>query len=388
MAQHQRLSPKVRRISLPVVAGMPETEIADYFANLRWGSRREQGCPKCGVFDAHYQRRRRRRTSRRPSSSWDAPTNPTWQCKHCQAVFSVTSGTLFDHTKLPLRTLLNGAVLFLGPGNGASALSVSGLSGLSYKSAFLLGHRFREAMAADQPNQPFDGIVQMDGGYFCGKPHKPNRRQPRATKLQLQRRFGKMPVEPATMPWQAMGMTQSNWRKMANKRVVLAVTRSGSTIGDGSSAVAVAVARGGENEYSVRLMASAHIKPNSVVMTDESGAYNQLCQHYEHYTVSHSREFCSSEGINDNHCEAFFSRMRRAEYGIYHGYRPTFLHFYASEMAWRHTHRRLCKAEQVSRLLMKALAMGPSSRLRGYYAQRGYRSEVLIDSSATPTNRQ
>jgi hypothetical protein len=380
MAQHHRLSPLARDITLAIVGRMTETELEKYFATLRWGSETEQVCPKCGVMDAHYPRRRRRRSCRRPCSSWEEPTNPTWQCKHCQAIFSITSGTLFDRTKLPLRTILYCAVLFLGPGNGASSVGVSGASGLAPSTTFLLQHRFREAMAADQPTIPFKGMTQMDGGYFGGKPRKSNHRQPRATQEQLRRRFGKEPVESSDKPWIAMGMSKRNWKKMPNKRVVLAVTDSNGAKDAGSCAVAVGVARGGESEYAVGLMAKAHIAPGAIVFTDEAGAYTHLASRYDHYSVSHAKQFSDHEGVNDNHCEAFFSRMRRAEYGIYHGSRPLFLHFYACEAAWRHTHRKERKSEVVKRLLEKALSMKPSERLRGYYERRGRRTEILIDA--------
>lgn len=381
MAQHHRLSPLARDITLAIVDRMSDVELVTYFADLRWGSETQQACSKCGVIDIHYPRRRRRRSCRRPSSSWVEPSNPTWQCKHCQAIFSVTTGTLFDRTKLPLRTILYSAILFLGPGNGASAVGISGVSGLAASTVLLLEHRFREAMAADQPVAPFEGMVQMDGGYFCGKPRKSNRRQPKATRAQLERRFGKRPVDSKDRkPWEAMGLSEPNWEKRKNKRVVLVVTDSNGQKGMGSRAVAVAVARGGESEYAISLMAKAHIAPGSIIFTDEAAAYTQLAREHEHYSVSHAKEFSSPEGVNDNHAEAFFSRMRRAEYGIYHGSRTLYLHFYACEAAWRHTHRRLRKSEMVKRLLRVALSLGPSPRLRGYYERRGNRTEVLIDS--------
>ena len=134
-------------------------------------------------------------------------------------------------------------------------------------------------------------------------------------------------------------------------------------------------------------MAKAHIAPDAIVMTDEAAAYVQLAREHEHYSVSHAKEFSDAEGVNDNHAEAFFSRMRRAEYGIYNGSRALDLHFYACEAAWRHTHHRLRKSEMVKRLLRTALSLGPSTRLRGYYERRGYRTEVLIDSSTWECKR-
>lgn len=357
---------------------MSDDELTDLLKTLRWGDPTQEVCAHCGSIDQHYARRRRRRTSRRPSSQYLEPANPTWQCKHCQGVFSITSGTLFDGTKLSLRTIVTAVVVVLGPGNGFAALALSVVLGLPYKSAFLLHHRIQEAMAADQPQTPFAGIVQMDGAYFCGKPRKPNRRMPRVTREQLQRRFGKASVPGDVEPWTAMGMTRKNYFKSFNKRTVLAITDSNGPPGSGSRAVVMAVSRG-EREGPITRLARESVEPGSLFMTDEAGAYVVLDKWFEHASVSHAREFCNDEGVNDNHCEAVFSRLRRLEYGVYHGFRPINLHYYANQQAWRHTHRRLSKFEQIKRLLATALRMPPSSRLRGYYAGRGVRPEILID---------
>ena len=374
MAQHHRLGPKARDITVAFVASLTETEIKDFFTAARWNSTEQQGCPHCGAFDKHYERRLRRRTSRRPASSSSRP--PQWTCKACFEVFSATSGTLFHQTQLPLRKLLLAIVLTLGTGNGMSSVALSCHLGVTPKTAFLLQHRLREAMADDGPVGKFSGIAQMDGGYFGGKPRKPNRKM-RVTKEQLQRRWGKKPIGDSEAPWRAMGMTKENYLKRVNKRTVLVVTDSSGPIDAGSKQVAVAVSYG-EREHAIRLLAETYVEPGSLIMTDEAGAYTCLADKWEHASVSHAEMFSNSDGVNDNHAEAFFSRMRRAEYGIFHGYRPLYLHLYAWEAAWRHNHRGLTKREQVEKLLAKCLSMGPSIRFRGYYAGKGVRKETLI----------
>lgn len=52
-------------------------------------------------------------------------------------------------------------------------------------------------------------------------------------------------------------------------------------------------------------------------MTDESGAFTQLSTWCDHRTVVHSREYVADDGTSENQAESFFSRMRRAEYGVY-----------------------------------------------------------------------
>ena len=374
MSQHHRLGPKARDISVAFVAMLSETEILNLFTNARWGSSDHQVCPHCGAYDQHYERRLRRKTARRPASKRVTPAQ--WTCKACFQVFSVTTGTLFHQTQLSLRQIALAVVLILGPGNGMSTLSLSIHLGVTPKTAFLLQHRLREAMEDDMPTEKFTGIVQMDGGYFGGKPHKPNRRM-KVTREQLKRRWGKKPVDETETPWRAMGMTKRNYEKRANKRTVLVATHSNGPIGTGAKRVVVSVSRS-ENEQAVRHMAKTHVEPGTLIMTDEAGAYNSLAGPWEHASVSHAVEFSNADGVNDNHAEAFFSRMRRAEYGVFHGYRPRYLHLFAREAAWRHNGRNTSKRELFERLLANCMAMGPSKRFRGYYAGKGLRTETLI----------
>jgi hypothetical protein len=377
MSQHFRATPAARSITIADVMNMTDREITRRFLIARWGSEKKQGCPHCGQFDCHYERRPQRRTSRRPATRRTSPSKPQWRCRACFEIFSITSGTLFDASKLPLRLILLGIVLALGPANGAASLVQSSHLGVAPKTAWIFGQRLREAMAADGPTEKFTGFVQMDGGYFCGKPYKPNRRL-RVSKEQLQRRYGKAPLTPSSKPWVEMGMTYRNYVKRRNKRVVLAVTHSDGPVGHGAQQVAVLISRS-EGERAIGILAVRHIAPGATVMTDEAGPYNAaLAKDYGHLSVCHSKEYSTADGVNDNHCEAFFSRLRRAEYGVFHGMRTPYLDLYAGEAAWRHNHRRDPKVEQVTRMLQRCLTMKPSPRFRGYFAARGKRVEVLV----------
>src|SRR3978361_2194232 len=70
-----------------------------------------------------------------------------FRCKGCKKDFTITSGTLFGSHKLPLRGYLAAIAVFCNEVKGKSALPLSRDLGLSYKSAFVLLHKLREAMA-------------------------------------------------------------------------------------------------------------------------------------------------------------------------------------------------------------------------------------------------
>ncbi|MDB5480158.1 MAG: family transposase [Caulobacteraceae bacterium] len=92
-------------------------------------------CPLCGGVDAY--------DCRRPNGA------PRYRCRACAKDFSITSGTLFASHKLPLRFYLAAIAIFCNEVKGKSMLAMSRDLGLSYKAAFVLCHKMREAMAAE-----------------------------------------------------------------------------------------------------------------------------------------------------------------------------------------------------------------------------------------------
>ncbi len=81
--------------------------------------------------------------ARRPNGA------PRWRCKACRKDFSVTSGTLFAFHKMPLRSYLMAVAIFCNEVKGKSMLALSRDLGTQYKTAFVLAHKMREAMAAE-----------------------------------------------------------------------------------------------------------------------------------------------------------------------------------------------------------------------------------------------
>ena len=159
---------------------MSDMEAETVFRSIRW----EDGkavCPHCGCPTVY--------ECRRPSGAL------RFRCKACRADFSITSGTLFAFHKLPLRTYLAATAIFINEVKGKSALALSRDLGTQYKTAFVLAHKLREAMATELKGLHVGGegeTVEVDGGYFGGyvKPanHRENRRDWRFSKNQSGKR--------------------------------------------------------------------------------------------------------------------------------------------------------------------------------------------------------
>src|SRR5437879_1033172 len=115
---------------------MTDAEAEAMFKRIRWADTNgEPVCSHCGSLDAY--------DCRRPSGT------PRYRCQGCNKDFSITSGTLFASHKLPLRGYLAAIAVFCNEVKGKSMLAMSRDLGLSYKSAFVLCHKLREAMAEE-----------------------------------------------------------------------------------------------------------------------------------------------------------------------------------------------------------------------------------------------
>lgn len=92
-----------------------------------------------------------------------------WHCGSCDHQCSLTSGTIFDNTKLPLTTWFMAMQLLSQSKNNVSALELRRLLGVSYGSAWLLKHKIMEAMRLREEDRELEGRVEIDDAYLGGE---------------------------------------------------------------------------------------------------------------------------------------------------------------------------------------------------------------------------
>src|ERR1700691_5518228 len=182
MAQHFLLSKAAKSLSLATIFTMKDVDAEMAFRRVRWADTDgEPVCPHCGGTDAYDCRRLK--------------GAPRFRRRACVKDFSITSGTLFASHKLPLRCYLAAIAIFCNEVKGKSALALSRDLSVSYKCAFVLLHKLREAMAEELKGRTLGGdgkTVEADGGYFGGyvKPanFRENRRDRRLGRNQSRKR--------------------------------------------------------------------------------------------------------------------------------------------------------------------------------------------------------
>src|SRR5438270_2895648 len=184
MTQHFLLSKTAKPLSLAQVFSLSDADAEAMFRRVRWPETDgEPVCPSCGGLNAY--------DCRRPKGA------PRFRCRACRKDFSITSGTLFASHKLPLRGYLAAIAIFCNEVKGKSALALSRDLGLSYKAAFVLLHKLREAMAEELRGRVVGGegkVAEVDSGYFGGYVRPANIREKRRDRRLARNQNGKRRV--------------------------------------------------------------------------------------------------------------------------------------------------------------------------------------------------
>jgi hypothetical protein len=321
MAQHFLLSAAARTLSPAKIMRMSECGVENVFLRLRWPETDGKPvCPQCGCMICY--------ACRRPTGQL------RWRCKACRGDFSITSGTLFAWHKLPLRTYLLAVVFFCNEVKGKSMLAFARDLDVQYKTAFVLAHKLREAMAASTKALRIGGegcTAEIDGAWFGGH------------------------IRPENLTADRIDRRLVAHRSDKRKVVVAMRERGGRTLAQvfGAEADAVAAIR-------------RRVAAGTILHADESPAWNPLHARFAMRRVNHQDGY-SIAGACTNGAESYFSRLRRGELGHHHHIAGPYLARYAQEAAWREDLRRVSNGEQVHGVVRLALRCSPSVDFCGYW---------------------
>lgn len=318
MAQHFLLSAKARTLSIATVLRMSDAEAYDAFKAVRFADNGgEPFCPKCQSQNLYVLARRK-----------------MWRCKDCPCQFSVTSGTIFAARKLSIRDILAAIALFTNGAKGMSALQLSRDLDVQYKTAFVMAHKLREAMAAEDANAKVSGHVEIDGMYVGGYVKPANHKAARKDRRLLENQTGK------------------------RQTVIVARERDGKTVTFAAQSEAAAVPA-----------LHGMIAPGSTIYADEASHWDVFHASYDTKRVNHSVCY-KDDDCSTNMAESFFSRLRRAEIGTHHHVAGPYLAAYAAEMDWREDRRRISNGEQFAAIVTAAAQHPVSRRWKGYWQRR------------------
>ncbi|KJS09282.1 MAG: transposase [Hoeflea sp. BRH_c9] len=253
-----------------------------------------------------------------------------YYCNECGGQFTVTVGSVMERSKVPLSKWVFAFHLFAASKKGMSAHQLHRMLGVTYKTAWFMAHRIREAMKEDVASSgPLGGegmTIEADETYI-GKRETPRvYARPRARKNFKPTKSGK-----------AGG---------ADKRIVVGLVERG-----GKSRM-FHVQNATKDSVRELLVRNADRKSN--LYTDESRLYTTTGAEYAtHRTVKHSaKEYARREGdavIHSNTIEGVFSVFKRGMIGVYQHCGEAHLHRYLAEFDFRYNRRTALKVSDRER---------------------------------------
>lgn len=255
-------------------------------------------CPSCGQMET-------------VSKLGGKSMGPGWyHCSECREKFTVRVGTLYERSHIPLHKWLLATHLIVSSKKGMSAMQISRMLGITYKSAWFMCHRIRESMKPANPS-PIGGenkVVEADESYFGGKAKN--------------RAFRKAPPK--------------------KEAVVSLVERDGEVR---SFHVANVTAK------TLRPMIVKVVSRKTHLMTDESNVYPSIGREFAgHSSVNHSADEYARLGgfVHTNTVECFFSLAKRAVFGTHHSVSEAHLHRYLAEWDFKFNTRKVKDAERAA----------------------------------------
>ncbi len=259
----------------------------------RWNG--TPACPFCGSVNVHRF----------------ANNNKIFKCreKECHHKFSVTVGTIYENTKIPLTKWFLATYILSVHSKGISSLQLANWLAVTQKTAWFLNHRIRE-MLTDKAPELLSGVVEIDETFVGGK---------LANKHNSQKK---------------------DIGRFDNKTVVFgAVQRDGK--------VKTKIVPDTTKESLIPAVYE-NIEKGSVMVSDENPSYNDVSKDYSHAKVNHSAKEYVRGAAHTNTIEGFWSLLKRQIIGIHHNVSPKHLQRYCNEAAYRYNNKELLQDERFS----------------------------------------
>ncbi len=248
-------------------------------------------CPHCGALD---------RLTKVKANPAKRIRLGLWRCGHCKGQFTVKVGTVFEHVRIPLNKALQAVYLMTSSKKGISAHQLHRVLEVTYKTAWFLAHRIREAMRSGDlaPFGQGGGAVEVDETYIGKKKGSGNPKGGHAHKMAV------------------LGLVD---RETGRSRLFYVEKAAGALI---------------------QPIVLENLSREARLMTDEATMYRRIGREFaEHSAVHHYNKEYVRGDVFTNTVEGAFSIFKRGMKGIYQHCGEKHLHRYLAEYEFRYSNR-------------------------------------------------
>jgi len=236
------------------------------------------------------------------------------KCYACRKQFTVTVGTVFEDSHVPLNKWLIAVYLLCSSKKGMSALQLQRMLGLTYKTAWFMFHRLRFAVQQPSFTAKLGGegkIVECDDTWIGGR----NRGKGHA-------------------------------RATENKAHVFSILERGGEIRS--------MKMGSVNVSTVRQALRDHVEADTRMMTDSASVFTwPLKEFTSHEKVDHSAHEYARGDVTTNHVEGYFGLLKRGVHGTFHHVSRKYLSFYLAEFDFRWNFRKVSDGERMNAAILR-----------------------------------
>jgi transposase-like protein len=260
----------------------------EFLVQQRWGN--APACPFCASTNVHRF----------------ATNNRIFKCREkvCRKKFSVTVGTIYENSKVPLTKWFLATYILSVHSKGISSLQLATWLDVTPKTSWFLTHRIREMLTEKAP-ELLSGVTEIDESYFGG----------RESNKHLSKRTVKGGVGNKAM---VIGAAQRN-----GKVITKVIEKT--------------------NIEQVEKFIQGAVQEGSIMVTDEHNAYNRVGNKYTHKKVKHrEKEYVRYENdlvVHTNSIEGFWNILKKQIIGIHHSVSQKHLQRYCNESAFRYNNR-------------------------------------------------